>query len=48
VPGTRPARGAWARAQGLSVACALLVKFRDERTERAAALESALRSLAGG
>jgi 2,3,4,5-tetrahydropyridine-2-carboxylate N-succinyltransferase len=32
VPGTRPARGAWARAQGLSVACALLVKFRDERT----------------
>lgn len=43
VPGTRPARGAWARERGLQQACALIVKYRDERTDRATALEEALR-----
>jgi 2,3,4,5-tetrahydropyridine-2-carboxylate N-succinyltransferase len=45
VPGTRPAgaRGPWAAERGLHVACALIVKYRDERTDRATALEEALR-----
>jgi 2,3,4,5-tetrahydropyridine-2-carboxylate N-succinyltransferase len=43
VPGTRPAATGWARERGLSVACALIVKVRDERTDRATALEEALR-----
>ena len=49
VPGTRPLRPddpvarAGAEARGLQVACALIVKYRDERTDRATALEQALR-----
>lgn len=43
VPGTRPASGAWARERGLGLPCALIVKRRDERTDRRAALEDALR-----
>ena len=43
VPGTRPASGEWARERDLGVACALVVKYRDEGTDRRAALESALR-----
>jgi len=45
VPGSRPARVApdFAAAQGVHVACALIVKYRDERTDRATALEEALR-----
>ncbi len=43
VPGARPAASTWARERGLSVACALIVKYRDERTDRAVALEQALR-----
>jgi 2,3,4,5-tetrahydropyridine-2-carboxylate N-succinyltransferase len=43
VPGSRPARGAYAREHGLQVPCALIVKYRDERTDRAASLEDALR-----
>jgi len=43
VPGARPARGEWARARGLSQACALIAKYRDERTDGATALEQALR-----
>jgi len=46
VPGTRPASGAWARERGLALACALIVKYRDERTEAATALEAALRPTA--
>ncbi len=48
VPGTRPARGAFAREQGLQVACALIVKYRDERTDAALAMEDALRSQGQG
>ena len=43
VAGSRPARGAFAEERGLHVRCALIVKYRDERTDRAAALEDALR-----
>ena len=43
VPGSRPASGDWARERGLQVACALIVKYRDQRTDRATALEEALR-----
>ncbi len=43
VPGTRPAKGDYASAMGVGVACALIVKYRDEGTDRATALEDALR-----
>lgn len=43
VPGTRPAKGPFAEARGLQAACALIVKYRDEKTDGATALESALR-----
>jgi 2,3,4,5-tetrahydropyridine-2-carboxylate N-succinyltransferase len=43
VPGSRPARGDYARSNGLTVAAPLIVKYRDERTDAATALESALR-----
>jgi 2,3,4,5-tetrahydropyridine-2-carboxylate N-succinyltransferase len=43
VPGTRPASGPWAAERGLAVACALVAKYRDERTDAATALEDALR-----
>ncbi len=43
VPGTRPASGSYAREAGVDVACALIVKVRDERTSASTALEEALR-----
>jgi 2,3,4,5-tetrahydropyridine-2-carboxylate N-succinyltransferase len=49
VPGSRPVGGAWGSSKGLHSACALIVKYRDEKTDRATALESALREgLTGG
>lgn len=43
VPGTRPARGAFAERLGLGIATALIVKYRDAGTSARVALESALR-----
>lgn len=43
VPGSRPARGEYARTQGLQVATPIIVKYRDEKTDAQAALEDALR-----
>ncbi len=43
VPGTRPVRGAFGEQRGLGQACALIVKIRDASTDRATALEDALR-----
>jgi len=43
VPGARPARGEWAREHGLSLYTPVIVKYRDERTDAATALEQALR-----
>lgn len=43
VPGSRPASGAFAKAQGLQIATPLIVKYRDPKTDAKAALEDALR-----
>lgn len=44
VPGSRPIEGGmWSTHRRLHVACALIVKYRDEKTDRATALEDAVR-----
>jgi len=43
VPGTRPIQGEWAKEQGLNMACALIVKYRDEKSNASLELESVLR-----
>jgi 2,3,4,5-tetrahydropyridine-2-carboxylate N-succinyltransferase len=43
VPGSRPASGAWAAERRLHLYAPVIVKYRDERTEAATALEEALR-----
>lgn len=45
VPGTRPVNPqlAWAADQGLSIACAVILKYRDERSDSSLELEGALR-----
>jgi 2,3,4,5-tetrahydropyridine-2,6-dicarboxylate N-succinyltransferase len=43
VPGARAVRGDWARAEGLSLQTPVIVKYRDEKTDLATALEQWLR-----
>jgi 2,3,4,5-tetrahydropyridine-2-carboxylate N-succinyltransferase len=43
VSGTRPATTAWGQSQGLAVTAALVVKYRDAKTDAATVLETALR-----
>jgi 2,3,4,5-tetrahydropyridine-2-carboxylate N-succinyltransferase len=43
VPGTRPARGAFAMEHHLQIACPLIVKYRDDSTDATTALEELLR-----
>lgn len=43
VPGSRPISGDWGRSRGLSLYAPVIVKYRDARTDAAAALEEALR-----
>ncbi len=43
VPGSRPAKGDWAVARGLSLYAPCIVKYRDAGTDAATALEAALR-----
>ncbi|OCQ19711.1 2,3,4,5-tetrahydropyridine-2,6-dicarboxylate N-succinyltransferase [Pseudoalteromonas luteoviolacea] len=43
IPGSRPAKGDWAQQQGLSLSCALIVKYRDEQSDAALELEEVLR-----
>jgi 2,3,4,5-tetrahydropyridine-2-carboxylate N-succinyltransferase len=43
VPGTRPARGAFAEREGLQIYTPLIVKYRDDKTDLRAALEGDLR-----
>ena len=43
VPGARAVSSGWARAQGLSLQTPLIVKYRDEKTDVATALEEWLR-----
>jgi 2,3,4,5-tetrahydropyridine-2-carboxylate N-succinyltransferase len=42
-PGSRPARGEYARERGISLYAPCIVKYRDGRTDAATALENALR-----
>jgi 2,3,4,5-tetrahydropyridine-2-carboxylate N-succinyltransferase len=43
VAGSRPAKGPFADARGLHLAAAVIVKYRDSKTDAATALEQALR-----
>lgn len=43
VPGSRPARGAFAQQHGVQVSAAVIVKYRDGNTDAKTALEEALR-----
>ncbi|MFT5287118.1 MAG: 2,3,4,5-tetrahydropyridine-2-carboxylate N-succinyltransferase [Planctomycetota bacterium] len=43
IPGTRPSTNEWAQTQGLNVSCAIITKYRDQKTDAATALEEALR-----
>ncbi|WDE12309.1 2,3,4,5-tetrahydropyridine-2,6-dicarboxylate N-succinyltransferase [Thalassomonas haliotis] len=43
VPGTRPVKGDWGNDLGLTMACALIVKYRDEKSDASLTLESLLR-----
>ena len=43
VPGARTVRGAWAANEGLSLQTPIIVKYRDEKTDLATALEQWLR-----
>ena len=43
VPGSRRAAGAFAERHGLRLYTPVIVKYRDEKTDAAAALEDALR-----
>jgi 2,3,4,5-tetrahydropyridine-2,6-dicarboxylate N-succinyltransferase len=43
VPGTRPAAGEWAESRGLSLSCAVIIKYRDEKTSAGTTLEEDLR-----
>jgi 2,3,4,5-tetrahydropyridine-2-carboxylate N-succinyltransferase len=43
IPGSRPMKGAFAEQHGLSVATPMIVKYRDDKTDSATALEEALR-----
>ena len=43
VPGSRRIAGAWAEARGLSLSAAVIVKYRDARTDARTVLEGALR-----
>ena len=43
VPGARAVRGSWATAEGLALQTPVIVKYRDEKTDLATALEQWLR-----
>lgn len=43
VQGTRPVTSEWGKQQGLQMSCALIVKYRDEKSDAALELESLLR-----
>lgn len=43
VPGSRPATGDWARDRGVQLYAPVIVKYRDESTDAATALEDVLR-----
>lgn len=43
IPGTRPVKSDWAKNEGLSVSCPIIIKYRDEGSDASLELENALR-----
>ncbi|MFV1884407.1 MAG: 2,3,4,5-tetrahydropyridine-2,6-dicarboxylate N-succinyltransferase [Balneola sp.] len=43
IPGTRPMKSEWAQKEGLSMACPIIVKYRDSDSDASLELEDALR-----
>jgi len=43
VPGSRPSSSHWAKEKGLNLSCALIVKYRDDKSDASLSLEQALR-----
>jgi len=43
IPGTRPMKSEWAKQEGLSMACPIIVKYRDKNSDASLELENALR-----
>lgn len=43
IPGSRPMKSEWAQKEGLSMACPIIVKYRDEHSDASLELEDALR-----
>lgn len=43
IPGSRPVRSDWAKTEGLSMACPIIVKYRDANSDVSLELEDALR-----
>lgn len=43
VPGTRPLTQGWAKSQGISVQCPVIIKYRDDKSNASLLLEEALR-----
>ena len=43
IPGTRPLNTNWGKRNNLQIACALIIKYRDEKSDAALILEEALR-----
>jgi 2,3,4,5-tetrahydropyridine-2-carboxylate N-succinyltransferase len=43
IPGTRPIATGWGASQGLGIQTPIVVKYRDDRTDAATALEAWLR-----
>jgi 2,3,4,5-tetrahydropyridine-2-carboxylate N-succinyltransferase len=44
VPGSRPVSSTWGAARGLHISAPMIVKYRDDKTDAKAALESVLRA----
>ncbi|MBK2126376.1 2,3,4,5-tetrahydropyridine-2,6-dicarboxylate N-succinyltransferase [Fangia hongkongensis] len=43
IPGTRPIDTPWAKAQFLQASCPIIIKYRDDKSNKALSLEEALR-----
>lgn len=43
VPGTRPLKSTWCKNEGLSAQCALIIKYRDDKSNASLVLEKILR-----
>jgi len=43
IPGSRPVKGDWAKKEGLSMACPIIIKYRDANSNASLELEEALR-----